>query len=117
MNNNSPVWALAAAAAAAEEGDFSDEDSDLGSEEEEEANSYDQARQGNFYFNCNVRALIAFELECYVRDRHELIVRCWSHGVLQARLQSALLVLSLVGTRHDCFDARGGKRQRRSRNM
>ncbi|CAN0043368.1 unnamed protein product [Ectocarpus sp. 6 AP-2014] len=38
----SPVWGLAAAAAAAEEGDFSDEDSELGSEEEEEANSYDQ---------------------------------------------------------------------------
>lgn len=47
--NNSPVWGLAAAAAAAEEGDFSDEDSELGSEEEEEANSYDQVREHEIY--------------------------------------------------------------------
>lgn len=35
----SPAWALAAAAAAAEQDDFTDEDSDLGSSEEED--SYD----------------------------------------------------------------------------
>lgn len=40
----SPAWALAAAAAAAEQDEFTDEDSDLGSEEEED--SYDHVSLG-----------------------------------------------------------------------
>lgn len=42
--DSSPAWALAAAAAAAEQDEFTDEDSDLGSEEEED--SYDHVSPG-----------------------------------------------------------------------
>ncbi|CAN0171656.1 unnamed protein product [Scytosiphon promiscuus] len=65
----SPVWALAAAAAAAEEGDFSDEDSDLGSEEEEEANSYDQQVLADTTRHLNPTVLTVFSAPNYC-DRY-----------------------------------------------